>query len=375
MAGLYIHIPFCKSRCAYCGFFSTTRNNMHDEYADALCAEMVQRQDFVPGFTVKTLYFGGGTPSQMFPRHLEKILEASDKAFNLAGSQETTIECNPDDITPSYSARLAKLGFNRISLGVQSFDDTILKNLGRRHNATQAATAVKYCQDAGIGNISIDLMYGLPGQTTQSFVSDITRALSLGVTHISAYSLTFEEGTPLMRDLEKGKAVQASDVQYEEMYNTICTMLGDKGFEHYEISNFALPGFQSIHNGNYWNGTPYLGLGAGAHSFDGRIRSWNIPDIDRYINSIRNGHAESDFEKLGEDDQYNEMLMLSLRTSQGLSLGKMSERFGQDAVLKFLYEASPWIEKGDLIRSGDNVHFSEPGLFISDGIVSRLFRG
>ena len=374
MAGLYIHIPFCKSRCTYCSFFSTTRNELHDVYVEALCSEIMQRRDYLPKNTVNTLYIGGGTPSQLEYSHLDRILETADKAFGLADAMEKTIECNPDDLTPSYISGLYRLGFNRISMGIQSFDDTILKKLNRRHTALQAVKAVKACQESGFSNINTDLMYGLPGQKTSDFIYDINKIISLGVTHISAYSLTIEEGTPLAKEIEQDQTIQATDTLYEEMFNTLCTTLHNAGFEHYEISNFALPGFHSRHNSNYWDGTPYLGFGAGAHSFDGMVRRWNVPDLDRYISSVRTGQAESESEELSEKDQYNEMIMLSLRTSQGVSLDKMRERFGQDAVTRFLDEASPWIKKKDLVRSGNSVHFSEPSLYISDGIISRLFR-
>lgn len=374
MAGLYIHIPFCASRCIYCAFHSTTRNALHAAYAEAVCREMEIRSDFFRGDSVRTVYFGGGTPSQMEPELLRSIILKADRTFGLSGVGEMTLECNPDDINAGYLAALQSTPVNRISMGVQSFHNSRLEFLNRRHTAEEAVAAVRQCQEAGFRNISIDLIYGQPGQSTDEFRDDLATAVSIGVTHISAYCLSYEEGTPLLKILQEGKIEATSDEVCAEMYETLCNAMKAAGFRHYEISNFALPGYRSRHNSSYWNGTRYLGIGSGAHSYDGRIRRWNVADLDRYISSTLAGTPETEQEELSVTDRYNEMVMLSLRTGEGLALEQMDGIFGAGSADAFLTAAGPWLEKGDLIREGGTVHFSESGLFTCDAVISSLFR-
>lgn len=303
-----------------------------------------------------------------------KIFHCIDSTFGVGRSKETTIECNPDDIRQPFLETLRATPVNRISMGIQSFDDRKLKLIGRRHTADDAKRAVRLCQDSGFGNISIDLIYGLPGQTVEEFVGDIHTAIALGVTHISAYCLSYEEGTPLTAMLKKGTITPVSDDDCALMYDALCETMRSHGYTHYEISNFALPGYRSIHNSNYWNGTPYIGIGAAAHSFNGTERKWNISDLDRYTNGILSGHPETGSEQLTPDDRYNEMIMLALRTSDGLDLRRLDTEFGAGTSAAFLSEAGVWIKKGDLIHIGGTVRFNESGLFRSDGITASLFR-
>lgn len=374
MAGLYIHIPFCASRCIYCAFHSTTRREMHAAYTDALCREMELQSGYFRGEPIQTVYFGGGTPSQMEQELIRTIIRKAEETFGLSDVREMTFECNPDDISAEFLASLRLTPVNRISMGIQSFNDRRLRFLNRRHTAQEAVEAVRLCQEAGYGNISIDLIYGQPGQSPDEFREDLAIAVSLGVTHISAYCLSYEEGTPLGHMLQSGTVKAVSDEECAEMYGILCDAMRAAGFQHYEISNFALPGYRSRHNSSYWNGTAYLGLGSGAHSYDGTTRRWNVADLDRYISSTALGKTETEQEQLSITDRYNEMLMLSLRTCEGLSLEMLDSTFGTGTSKTLLTGAAQWFEKGDLIHEGSCVRFSESGLFTCDSVISSLFR-
>jgi len=373
MAGIYIHIPFCARRCIYCGFYSTLDSQKREQYTKALCRELEMEKQWLGGARVTTLYLGGGTPSQLSPDQLAEIMEAVRKYPSTDRIEELTIECNPDDITPEFVNHAARLGFNRISMGVQSFDDGMLRFLRRRHSASQAIQAVRTCQECGIDNISIDLMYGLPGQTMEMHESSIEQAIGLGVAHISSYCLSFEPGSPLERLREKGMVTPATEETCESMFNTLCGLLGKAGYEHYEISNFCKEGKQSRHNSSYWTGTPYLGIGAAAHSYCGRTRRWNPEDIDIYIRSMENGERCSQSEQLTESDLYNEYVMLGLRTSAGISMDHVLRQFGQEYSDLLARESAPFIRSGRLIKEEDCLRFPQDSLFISDSIISSLF--
>lgn len=374
MSGLYIHIPFCASRCIYCGFYSTTRHELKDRYVDALCREMEMRGKSEGSSSLRTLYIGGGTPSQLSILQIGRILDSADSIFGLSGIEEATIECNPDDISGEFLSGIMGTAIDRISIGIQSLDDDILKRIHRRHTAAEALNAIKSCKSAGFINISADLIYGLPGQTAASFKEDLQTLADLEVPHISAYCLSYEEGTPLHRMLADGKIRQTPDDVCADMYGILCTTLENNGYEHYEISNFCRPGYRSRHNSSYWNRTEYIGIGAAAHSFNGRTRRWNISDIDKYISGILSGKPLFGQEHLTDTDRYNETLMLSLRTSDGLSINDIQQNFGKDAVERLLGSASKWIENGDLIPGDDGrIRLTESGLFRGDGIVSSMF--
>lgn len=374
MSGLYIHIPFCASRCIYCAFYSTTRHELKDRYVDALCREMAMRRNDGESPHPRTLYIGGGTPSQLSALQIHRILDNADSVFGLSGIEEATIECNPDDINGEFLSGIRDTAINRISIGIQSLDDGILELIHRRHTAAEALYAIELCKSAGFSNISADLIYGLPGQTCDSFQRDLQTLADLGTPHISAYCLSYEEGTPLHRMLADGRIHQAPDDVCADMYTILCNTLKDNGYWHYEISNFCRPGYRSQHNSSYWNRTEYIGLGAAAHSFDGIIRRWNISDIDKYITGILSGNPSFGQERLTDSDRYNETLMLSLRTSDGLSINDIQHDFGKDAVGRLLSSAAEWIESGDLILSDDGrMRLTESGLFRSDGIVSSMF--
>lgn len=365
MAGIYVHIPFCARRCLYCGFFSTTRHSETGRYTDALCKELSMMRGWFSGRAVHTVYFGGGTPSQLSLPQLSRIL---NEILSMAGSapDELTVECNPDDLDLQFAAGLREIGFDRISMGVQTFDDGLLRFLGRRHTAQQAADAVRTCRDAGFKNISIDLMYGLPGQSAEMQQHDLETATGLGVQHISSYCLSYEEGSPLERMRLEGRLTPQSDDTCAEMFSRMCAHMKQAGYEHYEISNFALPGFRSRHNSSYWDGTPYLGLGAGAHSYDGHVRRWNVPDLDAYVRGIEDGCPECGSEELTATDLFNEKLMLGLRTCDGAQLS-------EDGFGLISRAAAPYIAGGQLIWEKGRLRIAEDSLFISDRIISDLF--
>ena len=286
--GIYIHIPFCKSRCIYCGFYSSTLFGLQHDYAAALIKEMHMRSSEFKelGCTdntnmVDTIYIGGGTPSTLPLSDIQEILNTVSECFP-GNPREVTIEVNPDDITPEFVNRLRSIGINRISMGIQTFDDSRLQFLHRRHTSSQAIDAVRIIKDAGIENISIDLIFGFPNQTLDEWESDVQTAVSLAPTHISAYSLMYEEGTTLYRMMSEGKITQIDDETSLAMYKYLMDALKAAGYEHYEISNFAKPGYRSIHNSSYWHNVPYLGIGASAHSYNIGTRSWNIADIRQF---------------------------------------------------------------------------------------------
>lgn len=308
MAGIYIHIPFCESRCIYCDFYSTTSLKWKDDYVDALCKEMELRpaiQALGDNYPIETIYLGGGTPSQLSDGHLQQIFTKLKETYGdlFSKNMEITMECNPDDVTPDFCKTLGKLPVNRVSMGAQTFSDQRLQFLRRRHNTAEVKEAVSLLRKTGIENISIDLMFGFPKENIEDWKYDIQQALQLGVEHISAYSLMYEEGTPLYKMLEQGKIEEIDEELSRNMYDTLVDMLTISGYEHYEISNFAKPGYRSRHNSSYWNETPYIGLGAAAHSYrraqnqSGNMevtRSWNVNNIQQYINSIHQGILPSE---------------------------------------------------------------------------------
>ena len=371
MAGIYIHIPFCRSRCIYCGFYSTTGLELRQRYVDALCKEMMIRGEKleVSGerIDIETIYFGGGTPSQLTIEQLRQLLIYINKVEKDA---EITIEVNPDDVTPEYATAIKQLGVNRVSMGAQTFDDRRLRFLNRRHTAEQVSEAVRILRQAGIQNISIDLMYGFPDETLENWDADITQALALDVEHISSYCLMYEESTPLYRLLEEGKVSETDEELERQMYYHLIDRLEAAGYEHYEISNFARPSFRSRHNSSYWNLTPYIGLGAAAHSFDGKAcRRWNISDIQQYIESIENGQPRFEEELLDENTRYNDMLTVALRTNEGLDLNKLSDYYRNYC----LREAQHYINDELLQLSPEgHLHLTRSGLFVSDMIISDL---
>ena len=371
MAGLYIHIPYCKSKCTYCDFYSTPQVETMEQYVHSLLCEAKLRQEEIPHqFT--TLYLGGGTPSVMPLELMSQLINGLKSTFDLSHVEEFTIEANPDDVTQEYIAALMQLGVNRVSMGVQSFNDNELQAINRRHSAQQAIDAVHDIKEAGITNVSIDIIYGLPGQTLNSWKHNVKQAIDLDVQHISAYNLSYEPGTRLWVMRERRKVQEVSDEDCIAMHNTLVEMLIDAGFEHYEISNFARPGYRSRHNSSYWNFTPYLGLGAAAHSFDGTTRRYNPSSIKEYIDKLSNGNTAYIEEHLELWERYDEEVMVRLRTSEGLNTQLIAKSYGEYVYNKLLDKAKFFIEQNRLTLNGNTLILTPSGVMMSDNIIRDL---
>ena len=436
MAGLYIHIPFCESRCIYCGFYSTTSLKLREAYVDALCKEMQLRpiaseiEENTKMETdckskadekMDTIYLGGGTPSQLSGKQLMRLFEGiktyigggereerrvmsdeskdgeneerrgksdelkdgereeqrgksdefdGEKGDKVFEGMEITMECNPDDVTDEFCETLRKLPVNRISMGAQTFSDDRLRFLHRRHNAAEVKTAVERLRAIGIQNISIDLMFGFPGETIDDWKNDILEAIRLGVEHISAYSLMYEEGTALYRLLAQGKIAEIDEETSRQMYETLITTLTQAGYEHYEISNFARLGYRSRHNSSYWHEIPYIGLGAAAHSYNKSTRTWNVDDINEYIAQINLGKRPYEGEKLDLTTRYNDLITTALRTSDGIDLAHMQQEFGNPLAQQLLNEAQKHIDRGLMKIKDGKLSLTRKGLYISDDVMS-----
>ena len=375
MAGIYIHVPFCQSRCAYCDFYSTTLLTHRAMYVDALCRELRHRLPELQGQKIETIYFGGGTPSTLTIDELSKILRCIKESATLNNSinQEITLEANPDDLKDEYVQGLLTLPINRISLGIQSFHNPTLRLVGRRHTAQEAIDAVLRLQQAGLTNISIDLIYGLPGETIDDWSYSLDQAISLGVKHISAYHLTYEEGTRLWRMKEQGLAQPIDEEQSVLSFELLREKLLSAGYEHYEISNFAQPDYHSRHNSSYWQGTPYIGIGPGAHSYDGHTRRWNLSDLTAYLATPHGEDVPHEEEHLTEDEHYDERIITELRTSQGIDLNKLLIDLGERYHSYCLQCAAPYIHRGQLIHTHDNhLHLTPESILISDAVMRDL---
>lgn len=378
MAGLYLHVPFCSSKCSYCAFYSVTNNQLKQDYIEAICKELYLRKQFFKDIHLKnnqfkplvnTVYFGGGTPSCLDDYAFEKIFNAIYDCFGNS-FDEVTIECNPDDITLSY-AKILKKYANRISLGIQTFNNDQLKFINRRHNAEEAIRAVNIIKEVGISNISIDLIFGFPKETLTDWLFDIDQAIKLNVQHVSAYSLMFEEGTKLYHLLQKEKIEQISEELSVEMYDVLIDKLSEAGLAQYEISNFAKPGFESRHNSSYWNETPYLGVGPSAHSYNLLTRSWNISNVSRYIKSISKDILPFEEEAIDDIIRYNDLVTTALRTKEGILLTTLKGDFSR-YILEQSYD---FIKQGMMIKTTDNrLALTRKGYYISDAIMAELIK-
>ncbi len=408
MPGIYIHVPFCESRCAYCDFYSTTLLRHRTAYVDAVCRELALRLPELHGAPIETIYFGGGTPSTLTIEELRKIIQAipgpphspqggmthsssthTEKKHSidsisaamyvpspLGGNergQEATLEANPDDLTEEYVQGLRTLPFNRVSIGIQSFHDRTLRLVGRRHTAQEAIEAVRRCQRSGLTNISIDLIYGLPDETLDDWAYSLDQAIALGVPHISAYHLTYEEGTRLWRMKEQGIVSPIDEEQSIRAFELLREKLLAAGYEHYEISNFALPGYHSRHNSSYWQGIPYIGIGPGAHSYDGTDRRWNLSSLTDYIATPEGKDVPHEVEHLTTEERYDERIITELRTARGIDLTSLLADFGECYHTHCLRCATPYINRGQLIHTADNhLRLTPESIFISDAVMRDL---
>lgn len=393
MSGIYMHIPFCESRCIYCGFYSTltpkrgnekANKSIIDRYTDAICKELELQKGYLFNNStprkenINTIYFGGGTPSQLSIEHIKQVFCQISTTYadhiTTMDKMEISFECNPDDITEAFVNHLKSLPINRISMGAQTFDNERLKFLRRRHKAEDIKTAVERLRSVGINNISIDLMFGFPNETIEEWRKDIDRVLELNVEHISAYSLMYEEGTPLYRLLEEGKVADMDEETYRAMYNELIDKLTAARYEQYEISNFARldhhtkSPYRSRHNNAYWQNKPYLGIGASAHSYNLKTRQWNVSNLTKYIEGIENGTPNFETEEIDARTHYNDLITTALRTCEGINIERLSSHY----KMHIMSCAASFIAKRQLALDGNYLRFTREGIYISDSIMSDL---
>lgn len=372
MAGIYIHIPFCRKLCNYCDFYHIISPDDKKPLLNALSTEAEERRAYLNNEIVSTIYIGGGTPSVLSVSETDGILEFLKSWYHVSEDCETTIELNPDDISDSYIRELRKTHINRISLGVQSWHDKDLKLLNRRHTAQQASDALEKILRAGFGNVTIDLIYGIPGMETHGWIANLDKSLSFGIKHLSAYHLTIEPGTVLYRMKEKGLFKEVEEEESVAQFHMLIEKAEAAGFIHYEISNFGKQGFFSLHNTNYWKQVPYLGLGPSAHSFNGFSRQWNMPDVKNYINNINEGKKFYDREELDMKTRFNEYIMVSLRTMWGIDLGYIEKTFEKEGYDYIINLAGKFINYGMLKQENNCLVLTNQGKMISDNIISEF---
>lgn len=372
MAGIYLHIPFCKSFCSYCDFYSITDSSGKEAFVRALIGEAVLRSRYLEGEKIDTVYFGGGTPSLLTVEQIGSILEAIRLNFIMGDDPEITLEANPDDVTEGYFGSLKAIGVNRVSLGVQSWDEKRLRYLGRRHTALQSAMALELIFREGITNVSADLIYGVPGMTTADMMSDLEKMFSFPVTHLSAYHLTIEDGTRLGQLKKEGKLSETDEDTSNSMFTLLGNTCRDHGFIHYEISNFALDGYISRHNSSYWKQVPYLGLGPSAHSFDRRSRQWNVSDVKKYIRSVSSGEVPFIREELSRLTIFNEYVMTSLRTMWGIDLSYVEAYYDKELHDYLVNLSGKYIRYGLMRREKNTLVLTDQGKMISDNIIAEL---
>ena len=373
MAGIYLHIPFCKRKCHYCNFYSLANQKNKAEFHQSLLKEIALQKDYLHGEKIETIYFGGGTPSLLSTKEIGAILNEIHKYFDVDLSSEIDLEANPDDLTSSILSDYRSLGINRLSIGTQSFDDEILKKLNRVHSAQQAIDAVSLAQKQGFDNISIDLIYGIPGLSKQLWDDSIKKALAMNVPHLSAYHLTVEPNTALDILIKKNKYPTPVDEEGVAHSLMLMEQMQNNGYEHYEISNYALPGQYSVHNTNYWRQKSYLGLGPSAHSFDLKSRQWNIASTAKYIEALEKGKLNFENEKINSIDQYNEFVMLGLRTQWGIDIDELELKFGKQNSTYFQQEIQKYIAQGKVEFTHPIYRLSNQGKLFADGIAGDLF--
>lgn len=372
MSGIYIHVPFCKQACNYCDFHFSTSLQFTEEMTDAICKEIIIKKDRITD-QVGSIYFGGGTPSILPQKSFEKIFNTLTTHFSIASDAEITIETNPDDLDAKKIAELRQLPVNRFSIGVQSFYNEDLIWMNRAHNATEADTCIKRSQDAGFENLSIDLIYGYPLLTDEKWHSNINKAIDLQVPHLSAYSLTVEPRTALAAAIKKGKQIPVNDEQSAAQFISLIEKSAAAGFDHYEISNFSLPGRHAVHNTNYWRGIPYLGIGPSAHGFNSSTRYLNVANNARYMSQIAEGKLPETIEELDVYDRFNEYVMTSLRTMWGTDLKKIESDFGKVFLADTLKNSRSFIQKNWLQHQEDLLILTQEGKLFADYIASELF--
>lgn len=373
MAGIYIHIPFCKQKCHYCNFFSVASQKNKVAFLNVLSEEISNRKPYLGDEPISTIYLGGGTPSVLSKDELMRIFDQLRANYNVLADAEITLEANPDDLSHNYLRELKETPINRLSIGVQSFFDEDLTYLNRIHTADQALNRVKDALNIGFGNMSIDLIYGIPTLTKEKWEANLKTFFDLNITHLSAYSLTVEPKTALHQLIKKKKLKNIQDEQSIAHFKILQKQIKEKGFEHYEISNFSKPGHYSKHNSLYWLGGNYLGLGPSAHSFNGISRQWNASSLAKYLQYGNNGELAYEKEILTKIQRFNEYVMTSLRTSWGCNLEHISNVFGADFTSKIESEIQIFIRKGQIIQENKVLFLTEEGKLFADGIAADLF--
>lgn len=365
MAGIYIHIPFCNSKCAYCGFYSIPSQKRKAEFLEALKQEMVSRKDYLHGEAVETIYFGGGTPSILKVEEIENLLGLIQEYYSVEANAEITLEANPDTLSMEYLQGLRAIDINRLSIGIQSFFDDDLRYLSRRHDAGHARQCIQLAKDAGFDNISIDLIYGLPTSNADQWSRNLDLFFELEIPHLSAYALTLEPNSILTKQIEMGKVLPINEEDAVRDYEVLCRRAAENGYLHYEISNFCKPGKHSRHNSSYWFGIPYAGFGPSAHSFDGTSRQWNVASLERY--------GESEREALSPEQIYDEYVMLRLRTLWGIDLKYMKREMGERFSDYCERQAEPLIAEGRLSRTREFLYLNDEQMLFADGVAEALF--
>jgi len=374
MAGLYLHVPFCNSKCLYCDFFSGNQLYLVDSYVDALIVEIKLRSDYLEGGYLKRIYFGGGTPSMLTKNHLDKIFQAIYSVFKLDTEMEITIECNPEDINSDYIGDLYELGINRVSLGIQFLDDSILRKFRRNHSKELIFNALEIINQSKIHNLSIDLIYSVPDISDKYLMYSLQQLIKFDIKHVSAYSLTIAKNSQYYWKIKSGEFVENNEDNFLDQYKLVNEFLKNNGYIQYELSNYAKDGFFSLHNLGYWNQVPYLGVGVTAHSYNLFSRQWNHSNIKKYIRDLNVGRNHFGFvkEDLSEVQQYNEYIILKLRTYQGLSVDYVEGTFNAEIFQFFLSNINALIEKGHFIRGYDKVIPKETDLLIGDYLAKIL---
>ena len=376
MAGLYIHIPFCNSKCAYCGFYSVPSLKRKTEFLEALKQEIVSRKEYLHGEKVETIYFGGGTPSLLTIEELKALMALLHDSFVIDPEAEITLEANPDTLSLEYLEGLHLLGVNRLSIGIQSFFDQDLQYLSRLHNAQHARQCLDWAKEVGFENLSIDLIYGLPTSDADQWNRNLDCFFALDIPHLSAYALTLEPNAILTKQIEIGKAAPVNDDDAVRDYELLCQKMAQHGFLHYEISNFCKPGRHSRHNASYWFGTPYAGFGPSAHSYDGHSRQWNVSSVEQYVGNgerrTENGKL-FEIEMLSPEQQYDEYVMLRLRTMWGIDLKYLKREMGERFSVYCEQKAQPLIAQGRLTQIREFLYLNDQQMLFADGIAEELF--
>ena len=373
MAGIYIHIPFCKQICHYCNFYSLVSVKHRQPFFEALLNEISLQKDYLKDETINTIYFGGGTPSLLPVKDLQRIIDLIFETHTVHPDVEITLEANPDDLDNSTISAIQKTSINRLSMGVQSFRNEDLKYLNRVHNARQIISSIKLAQDAGFENMSIDLIFGVPTLSNKNWKENIFTFLDLNIPHLSAYALTVEPKTALEVLIRKGKMTPVDENATIKQFTMLMEIMKEHGFEHYEISNYSKPDLYSRHNRSYWSGEKYLGLGPSAHSFNGNSRQWNISNTGSYIQAIGEGNISAEKEFLTTDQQYNEYILTSLRTMWGTDTDFIKKHFGNKYFSLLTSRSKQFIASGMLINKDNVITLSEKGKLFADGLSSELF--